>query len=60
MLPVWEFLLDPKPAATGGKSASNVLGVDPADPTQRIIYGSLTTLVAGSKARIGQSNPSGQ
>ena len=30
---------------------SNVLGVDPADPTQRIIYGSLTTLVAGSKAR---------
>ena len=31
---------------------SNVLGVDPADPTKRIIYGSLTTLVAGSKARI--------
>jgi hypothetical protein len=30
---------------------SNVLGVDPADPTKRIIYGSLTTLVAGSKAR---------
>lgn len=31
---------------------SNVLGIDPADPTQRIIYGSLTTLVAGSKAKI--------
>jgi hypothetical protein len=31
--------------------SSNVLGIDPADPTQRIIYGSLTTLVAGSKAR---------
>jgi hypothetical protein len=31
--------------------SSNVLGVDPVDPTQRIIYGSLTTLVAGSKAR---------
>jgi len=30
---------------------SNVLGIDPADPTQRIIYGSLTTLVSGSKAR---------
>ena len=30
---------------------SNVLGIDPADPTQRIIYGSLTTLVAGSKAK---------
>ena len=30
---------------------SNVLGVDPADPTKRIIYGSLTTLVAGSKAK---------
>ncbi len=30
---------------------SNVLGVDPADSTQRIIYGSLTTLVAGSKAK---------
>lgn len=32
--------------------SSNVLGIDPADPTQRIIYGSLTTLVSGSKARI--------
>ena len=31
--------------------SSNVLGIDPADPTKRIIYGSLTTLVAGSKAR---------
>ena len=30
---------------------SNVLGIDPADPTQRTIYGSLTTLVAGSKAK---------
>lgn len=30
---------------------SNVLGLDPSDPTQRIIYGSLTTLVAGSKAK---------
>ncbi|CAN2236265.1 hypothetical protein MCEMZLE12_00489 [actinobacterium SCGC AAA044-D11] len=30
---------------------SNVLGIDPSDPTQRIIYGSLTTLVAGSKAK---------
>jgi hypothetical protein len=30
---------------------SNVLGVDPANPTQRIIYGSLTTLVAGSKEK---------
>lgn len=30
---------------------SNVLGIDPADSTQRIIYGSLTTLVAGSKAK---------
>ena len=30
---------------------SNVLGLDPNDPTQRIIYGSLITLVAGSKAR---------
>lgn len=31
--------------------SSNVLGIDPADPTKRIIYGSLTTLVSGSKAR---------
>jgi hypothetical protein len=30
---------------------SNVLGIDPADSTQRIIYGSLTTLVAGSNAK---------
>jgi len=30
---------------------SNVLGIDPADSNQRIIYGSLTTLVAGSKAK---------
>lgn len=30
---------------------SNVLGVDPANPTQRIIYGSLTTLVSRSKAK---------
>ena len=30
---------------------SNVLGIDPGDSTQRIIYGSLTTLVAGSKAK---------
>jgi hypothetical protein len=30
---------------------SNVLGVNPADPTKRIIYGSLTTLVSGSKAK---------
>jgi hypothetical protein len=30
---------------------SNVLGIDPSDPTQRIIYGSLISLVAGSKAR---------
>jgi hypothetical protein len=30
---------------------SNVLGVDPADPTKRIIYGSLTTLAPGSKAK---------
>ena len=30
---------------------SNVLGIDPADPTKRIIYGSLTTLMAGSKAK---------
>jgi hypothetical protein len=30
---------------------SNVLGIDPNDPTQRIIYGSLISLVAGSKAR---------
>ena len=30
---------------------SNVLGIDPADSTKRIIYGSLTTLVAGSKAK---------
>jgi hypothetical protein len=31
--------------------SSNVLGIDPADPTKRIIYGSLTTLVSGSKAK---------
>ena len=31
--------------------SSNVLGIDPADPTKRIIYGSLATLVSGSKAR---------
>jgi hypothetical protein len=30
---------------------SNVLGIDPADSAKRIIYGSLTTLVAGSKAK---------
>ena len=30
---------------------SNVLGIDPADPTKRNIYGSLTTLMAGSKAK---------
>jgi hypothetical protein len=30
---------------------SNVLGIDPADSTKRIIYGSLTTLMAGSKAK---------
>ena len=30
---------------------SNVLGIDLADPTKRIIYGSLTTLMAGSKAK---------
>lgn len=30
---------------------SNVLGVDPADSTQRIIYGSLTTLAPGSSAK---------
>ena len=30
---------------------SNVLGIDPADPTKRIIHGSLTTLMAGSKAK---------
>jgi hypothetical protein len=30
---------------------SNVLGVDPADLTQRIIYGSLTTLAPGSAAK---------
>ena len=30
---------------------SNVLGIDPADPTKRIIYGSLNTLMAGSKAK---------
>jgi hypothetical protein len=30
---------------------SNVLGIDPADSTQRIIYGSLTTLVGGSNAK---------
>ena len=30
---------------------SNVLGVDPADSTQRIIYGSLTTLAPGSAAK---------
>jgi len=30
---------------------SNVLGIDPANSTERIIYGSLTTLVAGSKAK---------
>ena len=30
---------------------SNVLGIDPNNPTERIIYGSLITLVAGSKAR---------
>ena len=30
---------------------SNVLGIDPVDSNQRIIYGSLTTLVAGSKAK---------
>lgn len=32
--------------------SSNVLGIDPADPTKRIIYGSLTTLVSGSKAKV--------
>ena len=31
--------------------SSNVLGIDPADSTQRIIYGSVTTLVSGSKAK---------
>ena len=31
--------------------ASNVLGVDPTDPTKRIIYGSLTTFAPGSKAK---------
>jgi hypothetical protein len=31
--------------------SSNVLGIDPADPTKRIIYGSLTTSISGSKAR---------
>jgi hypothetical protein len=31
--------------------SSNVLGIDPADPSKRIIYGSLTTLVSGSKAK---------
>lgn len=31
--------------------SSNVLGVDPTDPTKRIIYGSLTTSISGSKAR---------
>ena len=30
---------------------SNVLGIDPANSTERIIYGSLATLVAGSKAK---------
>ena len=30
---------------------SNVLGIDPTNSTERIIYGSLTTLVAGSKAK---------
>lgn len=30
---------------------SNVLGVDPVNPTERIIYGSLTTLVSRSKAK---------
>lgn len=30
---------------------SNVLGIDPADSTQRIIYGSLITLAPGSKAK---------
>jgi hypothetical protein len=30
---------------------SNVLGIDPADSNKRIIYGSLNTLVAGSKAK---------
>jgi len=30
---------------------SNVLGIDPGDPTKRIIYGSLATLVSGSKAK---------
>jgi len=30
---------------------SNVLGIDPANPTERIIYGSLTTLVSRSKAK---------
>ena len=30
---------------------SNVLGIDPADPTKRIIYGSLITLSPGSKAK---------
>lgn len=30
---------------------SNVLGVDPINPTERIIYGSLTTLVSRSKAK---------
>ena len=30
---------------------SNVLGVDPNDPTQRIIFGSLITLATGSKAK---------
>ncbi len=31
--------------------SSNVLGIDPTDPTKRIIYGSLTTSISGSKAR---------
>jgi len=30
---------------------SNVLGIDPANPTERMIYGSLTTLVSRSKAK---------
>jgi hypothetical protein len=31
--------------------SSNVLGIDPADPTQRIIYGSLTTLAPRTKGK---------
>ena len=31
--------------------SSNVLGIDPANPAQRIVLGSLRTLVSGSKAK---------